>query len=320
MTDATVALRAFNRFHTRFVGALQPRYMGSDMGLTAARMLYEIAQEDGVLASALQDRLGLDSGYVSRILRDFEKRDWIARGRGEDARRRPISLTVEGKEALAALDVRTRADMEGAIAPLNADQQRSLIEALATVRSLLGDRPRAWHLRPFTAGDLGMLAARQSRIYADSHGWGRPLEEIEYRVVADFLRDFQPEREQCWIAEGEGRMLGSVLLTHDRSDEVGPGTARLRLLYVEADARGLGIGQALVAQCISFAREAGYERIILWTHSVLESARRIYAAAGFVLTAVETHHHFDAPVDGETWVLELASAAREGAKEITLSA
>ncbi|WP_336958421.1 helix-turn-helix domain-containing GNAT family N-acetyltransferase [Sphingobium aquiterrae] len=308
MTDAVLALRAFNRFHTRFVGALQPRYMGSDMGLTAARLLYEIAQGDGVLASALQERLGLDSGYVSRMLRDFEKRGWIMRGRGEDARQRPIGLTDAGRAAFAALDARTRADVEDALAPLGADQRKCLIEALATIRSLLGDPPRTWSIRPFAPGDLGMLAARQSRIYAEGHGWGRPLEQLEYQVVADFLRDFTPAREQCWIAQGEGRMLGSVLLTEDRGADAHAhaDTARLRLLYVEADARGLGIGRALVAQCIAFARATGYARVLLWTHSVLESARRIYAGAGFVRISVDVHDHFGAPVEGETWSLDLA--------------
>jgi DNA-binding MarR family transcriptional regulator/GNAT superfamily N-acetyltransferase len=307
MTDAIVALRAFNRFHTRFVGALQPRYMASDMNLTAARLLYEIAQDGGVLARDLQDRLGLDAGYVSRILRDFEKRGWIIRKRGEDARRRPISLTDAGRDAFAALDARTRQDVERAVAPLGPDQQRALVEALATVRALLGDRATDWTIRPFQVGDLGMLAARQSRIYDEMHGWGQPLERIEYEVIASFLRDFRPGREQGWIAEAGGRMVGSVLLTDEGEAEDGARVARLRLLYVEADARGLGIGQALVARCIAFAREAGYARITLWTHSVLESARRIYAAAAFVRTAVEMHDHFGAPVEGETWACALGA-------------
>lgn len=306
MTDTVAALRAFNRFHTRFSGALQPSYMESGMGLTAARLLYEIAQADqssdeGVLASALQDRLGVDSGYCSRILRGFEKRGWIIRARGADARRRPIRLTREGRSAFEVLDQRTRADTEARIAALGPDARLRLEDALATARGLLGDRvDEPWSIRAFRTGDLALIASRQSVLYAEAYGWGRGMEVLEGEVTTTFLRDFKPGREQCWVAERHGRMLGAVMLV-----DAGEGVAKLRLLHVEAEARGLGIGSALVDRCIAFARQAGYRRLQLWTHTILASARRIYDAAGFRIMSVETHHAFGEPVQGEIWEMRL---------------
>lgn len=304
MTDAIAALRAFNRFHTRFVGALQPRFMGSPLGLTAARMLYEIAQEEGLLASAIQDRLGLDAGYVSRVLRGFEKEGWIVRARGSDARRRPIRLTAEGRAAFEAIDARTRADLAQDLAHLSPKDRDELVDALAKVQALLegGDAPAPqWRIRTFLSGDLALIASRQSVLYARDYGWGRPMEVLQGEVTTDFLRAFKPGREQCWVAEGvggalDGRMLGAVMLV-----DAGEGSAKLRLLHVEPEARGLGIGGALVDECLGFARTVGYARIELWTHMVLASARRIYEAVGFRRTAVETHDRFGEPVQGETW-------------------
>jgi DNA-binding MarR family transcriptional regulator/GNAT superfamily N-acetyltransferase len=304
-TDTVTALRAFNRFHTRFSGALHPSYMESGMGLTAARLLYEIAQQDDVLASDLRARLGIDSGYASRLLRGFEKQGWIVRGRGADARRRPIRLTREGRIAFDALDARTREDMAARIATLGPDARMRLVDALATVRGLLGDQvDEPWTIRTFGVGDLALIASRQSILYAETFSWGRALEVLESEVTTAFLRDFKPEREQCWIAERAGRMLGGVMLV-DAGVEAGEGCAQLRLLHVEAEARGQGIGAALVEACVIFAREAGYARIRLWTHTVLTSARRIYAAAGFRIVSTDMHDEFGEPVQGEHWEMAL---------------
>jgi DNA-binding MarR family transcriptional regulator/N-acetylglutamate synthase-like GNAT family acetyltransferase len=306
MTDAVLALRAFNRFHTRFSGALQPSYMESGMGLTAARLLYEIAQADGeggegVLAMELQEKLGIDSGYASRLLRGFEKQGWIVRGRGSDARRRPIRLTDIGRKAFETLDSRTRADTESRIANLGPDARDRLVGALATVRALLGDpSPEPWEIRTFRTGDLALIASRQSILYHEVYGWGRGMEVLESEVTMHFLRDFKPGREQCWVADRAGRMLGAVMLV-----DAGEGVAQLRLLHVEAEARGLGIGSALVGHCIAFAREAGYTHMRLWTHSVLISARRIYAGAGFQIVSVEDHDEFGETVQGEIWEMAL---------------
>ncbi|MEO5867874.1 MAG: helix-turn-helix domain-containing GNAT family N-acetyltransferase [Sphingomonas sp.] len=291
------AVRAFSRFYTRFSGALDGRFLGSDMPLVAVRLLYEIAHRDGPVASDLQRDLGLDAGYVSRVLRDFEKRGWIARDRGSDARRRPIRMTSSGRAAFDEIDLKQRNVVAEQLAPLGENDRLTLIDALATARSLL-DRHQdsGWSLRTFRPGDMGMIAARQAILYNETQGWGTPLEAMLGELGAGFLRDFRPGREQCWIAERGGRMLGSIMLCDD-----GDGWARLRLLYVEPDAHRLGIGGALVQRCVDFAREAGYHGIRLWTHAVLEGARRRYAAAGFKMVERESHMKFGVPVDSEHW-------------------
>ncbi|MGW8203843.1 bifunctional helix-turn-helix transcriptional regulator/GNAT family N-acetyltransferase [Sphingomonas bisphenolicum] len=302
--ETVAAVRAFNRFHTRFAGVLQPSYMDSGMGVTAARLLYEIAQaEAGVLASSLREHMGLDAGHASRIIAGFEKRGWIARGRGSDARQRPIALTPEGRAAFAAIDARTRADTAARVAGLDQGQQDDLVAALGQVRALLGDpihSERDWSIRPFRIGDLALVASRQARLYETEYGWGRAMEVMQGEITTAFLRDFKPGREQAWIAERDGAMLGAVLLA-DAGDDVG----QLRLLHVERAARGLGIGRALVDQCIGFARNAGYRAMMLWTQNVLTHARHLYESAGFTLSAQETHSLFGNEMMGERWILSL---------------
>ena len=299
MEDAITALRSFNRFHTRFVGALDARYLGTELSLVEARLLYEIATRAAPLASELQTELGLDAGYVSRILRRFEGRGWIRRGRGEDARRRPIELTEEGRNAFASLDERSREALAQHVEHLSASDRETLVAAMDTVQSLLTRREAPWSIRTFRTGDLHLLASRQSVLYKD-YGWGRPMEVLQGEVCTAFLKNYREGREQCWIAERAGSMAGSVFLA-----ETGEHECQLRMLYVEPWARGLGIGQALVAECIAFARAAGYRTMRLWTHTVLESARRIYQAAGFELVATEIHDRFGKPEQGETWELRL---------------
>ena len=300
MESAIAALRGFNRFHTRFVGALDTHYI-DDLSLAEARLLYEIANRPSPLASELQAVLGLDAGYVSRILRRFQAKGWIERGRGDDARRRPISLTEAGQASFAALDQRTRAEVAARLDGLTDADQETLIAALGTVQGLLTGGEAPWSIRTFRTGDLPMIAARQSILYDAVYGWGRPMEVLQCEVTAAFLRDFKPGREQCWVAERAGLMAGSVFIV-DVGDRVG----QLRLLYVEPWARGLGIGQALVDECIRFAREAGYRTIRLWTHTVLSSARRIYEAKGFRIVSTDVHDEFGKPEQGETWELVLA--------------
>jgi len=301
--DTVAALRAFNRFHTRFAGVLQPSYMDSGMGVTAARLLYEIAQgEAGVLASSLRERIGLDAGHASRIIAGFEKRGWIARGRGSDARQRPIALTPQGRAAFAAIDARTRADTAARIAGLDGGQQEDLVAALGQVRALLGevDARDNWSIRPFRIGDLALVASRQARLYEAEYGWGRAMEVMQGEITTAFLRNFKPGREQAWIAERDGAMLGAVLLA-DAGKDVG----QLRLLHVERAARGLAIGRALVDQCIGFARDAGYQRMMLWTQDVLINARHLYESAGFILAEREIHSLFGNEMTGERWILSL---------------
>ncbi|MGK2909169.1 MAG: bifunctional helix-turn-helix transcriptional regulator/GNAT family N-acetyltransferase [Sphingobium sp.] len=240
-------------------------------------------------------------GYVSRILTRFEERGWIIRDRGADARVRPIRLTEAGRETFAVLDARQRDAVAGMIARLDPVAQADLVDALAKVRLLLDPAPASgFTIRPFRTGDMGQIAARQSVLYADSHGWGRGLEVAEGEVTTAFLRDFKPGREQCWVAEVDGVMAGSIFLTDE-----GGGLARLRLLYVEPFARGRRIGDALVATCIGFARDTGYATLTLWTQAVLETARRLYTRHGFKRIETAVHHDFGEPVTGERWQLGL---------------
>ncbi len=298
MAEAVASFRAFNRVHTRVAGVLKPRYMGSELSLIEARLLYEIATREAVLAAELQALLDLDAGYASRLLRRFEERGWIERGRGGDGRQRPISATPAGRTAFEALDAATHAGTERALKPLGDAGRAALAQALDTARTLIAGEALPWTIRTFRTGDMGMIAARQSILYAE-YGWGRPMEVLQGEVTAAFLRDFKPGREQCWVAERGGWMVGSVFLCET------PQGAQLRLLYVEPEARGLGIGEALVRTCIAFARETDYSRIWLWTHTILTSARRIYAAAGFRIVSTEVHDEFGKPEQGETWELDL---------------
>jgi len=301
MEDAISAVRGFNRFFTQFVGALDPNFLGADMSLAEARVLFEIAHADTPVAADVQSALGMDAGYVSRMLRRFEGRGWIRRGRGEDARRRPISLTDAGRAAFEELDRRQRGEVTAMLARLGPAQQDELVRALTSARALLDpSAERGFSLRPFRPGDMGLIAARQSILYREVYGWGPQIEVIEGEVTTAFLRDFKPGREQCWVAEVGGVVAGSIFLTDE-----GEGKSRLRLLYVEPFARGLGIGDALVAACVGFAREVGYREMTLWTHTILESARRIYAAHGFEIIDVHTHEDFGTPVQSETWRLDL---------------
>jgi DNA-binding MarR family transcriptional regulator/GNAT superfamily N-acetyltransferase len=299
MDEAIAAVRAFTRFYTRFVGALDAHYLDSDLSLAEARLLYEIANRAAPLAAELQAELGLDAGYVSRILRRFQAEGWILRGRGADARRRPISLTADGRRLFETLDARTRAQVGERIDSLGQTDRFTLVEALGAARALLGGDTAPWHIRTFRAGDLALVAARQSILY-EAYGWGRPMEILQGEITTNFLRDFKPGREQCWVAERAGTMAGAILIV-DAGDNVG----QLRLLHVEPWARGLGIGSALVAECVAFARQAGYDAVRLWTHTVLVSARRIYEAAGFRIVSAEIHHGFGKPEQGETWELDL---------------
>jgi DNA-binding MarR family transcriptional regulator/ribosomal protein S18 acetylase RimI-like enzyme len=304
MDQAIASVRAFNRFFTRHVGALDARFLGLDLSLSEARLLFEIAQAEAPLANALQAALDMDAGYVSRILRRFEGRGWIERGRGEgDARQRPISLTDAGRAVFEELDHRQRAEVTAMLDRLAPTQRADLVAALGSARLLLDPSPaekRGFTLRTFRPGDMGMIAARQSILYREVYGWGPEIEALECETVSAFLKNFRPWREQCWIAEVDGVMAGSVFLTDE-----GDGLSRLRLLYVEPFARGLGIGGTLVSTCLSFARDLGYDAMTLWTHTVLESARRIYAAHGFEIVDRHAHEMFGPTVNSETWRIDL---------------
>ena len=236
---------------------------------------------------------------MSRLLKGLEARGWIARGRGEDARRRPITLAPAGQAAFDALNLSTRSHVEASLSHLGTSDRAALVDALQTVEALLcGEASAPWSIRTFQPGDMGMIAGRQSLLYADGWGWGVGLEILEGEVTTNFLRDFKPGREQCWVAERGGRMIGAIFCV-----DSGDNAAQLRLLHVEPWARGLGVGQALVETCVAFARAAGYDKIWLWTHAVLGSARKLYHAAGFEIIATDYHDDFGKREKGETWAL-----------------
>lgn len=298
------AIRRFNRFYTQTIGALDARFLGTEASLPEARLLFEIATREPVTASVLQEALGMDAGYLSRLVTRFETRGWVIRvRRDDDARARDLRLTEAGLAAFAMVDQRQSGAVDDLLATVEGQGRRDLVEALTRARLLLDPSSGGpFVIRPFRTGEPALIVARQSVLYAESHGWGRELEVIESEVVAAFLRDHDPARSQCWVAEIDGVMAGAVFVTGE-----GEGVARLRLLHVEPFARRRGIGDALVGRCVDFAREAGYHRLTLWTHTVLEAARRLYAAHGFQCVETAMHEHFGVPLQGETWRLELAA-------------
>lgn len=305
MEDPDVtAIRRFNRFYTRTIGALDARFLGTDASLPEARLLFEIATREPVTASVLQDALGMDAGYLSRLVARFATRGWIVRVvRQDDARARDLRLTEAGRAAFAIIDGRQHTAVGDLLDGVTGTSRRDLVEALTRARLLLDPSSGGpFVIRPFRTGEPALIAARQSVLYAESHGWGRELEVIESEVTAAFLRDFDPARAQCWVAEIDGVMAGAVFVT-----DGGDGVARLRLLHVEPFARRRGIGDALVGRCVTFARNKGYGALTLWTQSVLEAARRLYAAHGFECVETTVHERFGDPLRGETWRLDLAA-------------
>ena len=298
------AVRRFNRFYTSKIGVLQQPWLHTPFSLTEARVLYELAHRDGATATWLAEELGLDPGYLSRILRDFAGRRLIARAPSpHDGRQSLISLTPEGREAFAPLDHASHSEIGALLAPLAEPDQVRLVTAMRTVSSLLGDSSEAtpaFILRPHRAGDMGWVTQRHGALYFEEYGLDERFEALVAEITAKFLREFDPAREHCWIAEHDGAPVGSVFLVKESHE-----TARLRLLLVEPKARGLGVGRRLVDECVRFARQAGYREIVLWTHSVLTAARRIYAATGFQIIETEDHDDFGPMLTGETWTLQL---------------
>lgn len=302
MYDAIVAVRRFNRFFTQFVGALDANFLGTEMTLAEARVLFEIANDEGRLASDYQGMLAMDAGFMSRVIARFETKGWVERGRSDqDGRRRPIVLSGAGRAAFEDIDSRQRMAVESILGRLDQTERDRLSATLATSQALLkGHHPAPFTIRTFRQGDMGLIVSRQAVLYHEGYGWNANIEVNESEVVAAFLKNFKSGREQCWVAEVDGRMAGSILITDE-----GNGLSRLRLLYVEPWTQGSGIGSALVSECLRFARNVGYERMTLWTHSNLEAARRIYAREGFKLVATEDHDTFGPMLTGETWELKL---------------
>jgi DNA-binding MarR family transcriptional regulator/N-acetylglutamate synthase-like GNAT family acetyltransferase len=296
------AVRQFNRFYTQRIGVLQEGWGRSPFSLTEARVLYELLHRDQATASEIGNELGLDAGYLSRILRGFAARGLIAKARSRaDGRQIHLTVTPRGRKTFAPLEAYSDAEVGKMLDPLAPPEQVRLVAAMQTVEQLLaGERSTGYLLRPHRPGDMGWIVSRHGAIYAEEYGWDQRLEALVAEVVAAFLRNFNPERERCWIAERDGENLGSVMLVKDTAR-----VARLRMLLVEPQARGLGIGARLVEECIRFARQAGYRKITLWTHSVLTAARHVYQRAGFQLVDQKAHDEFGKRLMGETWDLTL---------------
>jgi DNA-binding MarR family transcriptional regulator/GNAT superfamily N-acetyltransferase len=303
---AVKAVRHFNRFYTRRIGALDP-YLGSDMSLTDVRVLYELAHREQTVASEIAKDLGLDGGYLSRILRRFEGAGWLMRAtHPRDARQSLLRLTEAGHAAFAPLQQKSRDEASALLAPLSAPQQRQLIDAMHTVQALIEPEAHAPAklgtavLRDPQPGDIGWVVQQHGEIYAREYGWNSEFEALVAEIAGEFLRKFQPEWEHCWMAELNGERVGAVFLVRKSAT-----VAQLRLLILTPHARGLGLGARLTDECIAFARRKGYKKMVLWTNSCLLAARGIYAARGFELVKSEPYEGFGQQLVGETWELKL---------------
>jgi len=304
------AIRRFNRFYTRRIGALHEGLLASKFTLTESRLLWELAHRDRLTATELARGLDLDAGYLSRLLRSFKERGLIKSTRAtDDARHQHLNLTPAGKRAFAPINARSQNDVSALLATLAEAQQQQLLASMANIEQLLGEPAAARSSRPVLLrahrpGDIGWVIARHGVLYADEYGWDSSFEALVARIAADFIERFDARREACWIAERDGANVGSVFLVQARDEAthaVIDGVAQLRMLLVEPAARGLGLGERLADECQRFARRAGYRKIMLWTNSLLLAARGIYAKQGYVLVGSEPHHSFGHDLVGEIW-------------------
>lgn len=315
MSDETLeervrVVRRFNRSFTRQIGVLREGLLHTPYSLTEARIIFELAQRDDLTASDLCQELGLDPGYLSRILGRLEQQGLLEKVRSEtDGRQRLLRLTEEGQAEFAILDQRSRDEIADMLSELSEPNQRRLLDAMQTIEGIFDKGLKysePFVLRSHEPGDLGWVVHRHGVLYAEQYGWNAQFEALVAQVVADFVTHFNPDRDRCWIAEMDGEKVGSVFVVHDREHD---GVAKLRLLLVEPKARGLGLGTRLVRECIRFAQRRGYRKLMLWTNDVLVEARHIYEQAGFTLVEREPHHSFGHDLVGETWELPLQGEA-----------
>ena len=307
MTDANpsqvATVREFSRFYTRRIGTLDEGLLDTPWTLTEARVIFELAQAPSTDMAALRTTLAIDSGYLSRLLAKFDAAGLIARtASATDARRQALSLTAAGKRLYRTLGERSNRQVADLLAPLAGPAREALVGAMRTVMRTLDDQAEApaAQLRGLRPGDLGWVAQRHGEVYAREYGWETSFEALVARIMADYVEQHRPGRENAWIAELDGRRAGCVLCVR-KDDE----TAQLRVLLVEAWARGHGLGGRLVDECVRFARDAGYRRLVLWTNDILVAARKIYLAAGFTLVGEERHHSFGKDLVGQYWELRL---------------
>ena len=299
------AVRGFNRFYTQRIGVLDP-YLGSELSLTEVRVLYELAHRDQPTASELGRDLALDAGYLSRILRRFESKGWLARVPSiADARQSLLALTEAGRQAFAPLQQQSCDEAAALLAALGAGEQQKLVNAMGTVQRLMAPAiepapTRTIVLRDPQPGDMGWVVQQHGEIYAREYGWNSEFEALVADIVSKYLKNFQPDAEKCWIAELDGERVGAVFVVRKSAS-----VAQLRMLILTPAARGLGLGGRLADECIAFARSKGYKKMQLWTNSCLDAARAIYAKRGFRLIKSEPYHGFGHDLVGETWELRL---------------
>ncbi len=298
------AVRSFNRFYTKQIGVLREGLLESRYTLTEVRVLYELAHRENLTATELVGELNLDAGYLSRILRSFAERGLINRTpSGTDGRQSHLALTKKGQKEFAPLNARAIDEIAMLLGKISSADQHRLIAAMQTIERLLSARPEnktPYLIRPHQPGDIGWVVHQHGVLYAREYGWDEQFEALVAEITAGFIRNFDPKRERCWIAEKDGENIGSVFLV-TKSKRV----AQLRLLLVDPKARGLGIGKRLVGECERFARQAGYRKIVLWTNSVLHAARHIYEEAGYRLIHEEPHDKFGHDLIAQTWELKL---------------
>ena len=306
--------RAFNRLWSRVGGLLSEGLLDSPFSLTEGRVVYELAQRGPTDLAEVRQALGLDAGYLTRIVRRLRSHGVVdAAPSPRDGRRRVVALTPAGRETFAGLDRAAAEQASAVLARFTPEARRRFTAGMREIAGVVAvaegatgrddgrTRPAPpYLLRPLRIGDPGWVVARNGVRYAEEYGWDATMEALTARIVADYVETHDPRRESAWIAEVAGERVGCVFCVR-RDDE----TAQLRLLLVEPAARGLGIGGRLVDECVAFARSAGYRRMVLWTQSILTSAHKIYAARGFVLGEEEPHHSFGADLVGQYWHLEL---------------
>lgn len=298
------AVRGFNRFYTRRIGVLDEGHLKSRFSLAEVRVLYELAHRDRPLAGDLARDLGLDAGYLSRMLRGFRERGLLARTVSrEDARQSRLGLTRKGRRTFDPLERRSNQAVAAMLGPLTGAGRTRLTAAISAIRDLLDPLPAGealYTLRSHRPGDMGWVIQQHGLLYAREYGWDERFEALVAEIAARFIQQFDPQRERCWIADRGGEAVGSVFLVKESAE-----TARLRLLLVEPSARGAGLGSRLVDECIAFARQAGYRSIVLWTQSILHAAQHIYRKAGFQLAHEEQHSEFGIPLTAQTLELRL---------------
>lgn len=302
------AFRRFNRFYTRLIGTLDEGMHKTEYRLAEARVIYELATRAEPRARDVADALGLDQGYLSRILARFEEAGVIRRSASrQDSRSSTVTLTRKGRSAFETLNGLSDKQAESILDALPPLDRTRLIQSMKTIEAVLAkdaQKSPPYVLRSHRPGDMGWIVHREATLYAQEYGWDETFEGLAARIVADFIGGFDPKRERCWIAETDGQHAGHIFLVR-HPDE--PRTAKLRLLFVEPSARGKGLGHALVGECIRFARACGYRKMTLWTQSVLVAARQIYQKNGFHLVKEEPHRSFGKDLVGQTWELDLTA-------------